>query len=142
MTPSAAVVDTLNSLLEAEANSIFHLVGAGSPYLKDAPADLRTSLEDMRQRLDAHERELIHFIRAMGGEESSTPPPKAEDQYLSFLSLRFLIPKLTEAMELMIQRHDNGMKLVASDKPAAEMLRRHVTEMQTDLNTLRGLARR
>src|SRR5271163_3890336 len=82
-TPSAAVIDALNSLLEAEANSIFHFVGAGSPYLDHAGPEIRQPLEEMRRHLDQHEAELSQLIRELGGEPSTPPKPRAEDQYLN-----------------------------------------------------------
>ena len=42
-----AVVDVLNSLLEAEQNSVFRFLGEGSPYLSRATAEIRRPLEQM-----------------------------------------------------------------------------------------------
>src|SRR5580693_7973257 len=111
-TPSVAVIDALNSLLEAEANSIFHFVGAGSPYLDHAGPEIRQPLEDMRRHLDQHEAELSQLIRDLGGEPSTPPKPRAEDQFLDYLSLKFLLPKLVDAKRLMIERHQNVLRAI------------------------------
>src|SRR5665213_189491 len=103
-TPSIAIIDALNSLLEAEVQSIFHFVGKNSPLLERAGAEVRQPLDEMVHHLDQHAQEVSHLIRHLGGRPSTPPAPKAEDQYLSFLSLRFLLPKLVDAKELMIQR--------------------------------------
>jgi len=136
-TPSVATIDAINSLLEAEANSIFNFVGAGSPYLEQASPQTRRSLEEMRRHLDQHERELIELIHQLGGAPSIPPPPQAEDQYLSFLSLRFLLPKLVEAKELMIQRHENALRVVSGNPKVTQVLQRHIDEMRADLEILR-----
>src|SRR6202167_2995136 len=125
-TPSAAVIDALNSLLEAEANSIFHFVGTGSPYLDHAGPEIRQPLEEMRKHLDQHERELSDLIRTLGGEPSTPPAPQAEDQYLSFLSLKFLLPKLVDAKELMIRRYENVLLAIDMDPQVTPVLRKHL----------------
>src|SRR2546429_7778848 len=86
-----AVVDTLNGLLEAELNSIFRFMGEGSPYLSRAAVEIRTPLNEMIQAHDRHAGELYDLIESLGG----VPVPKSvqpEEQYLAFLSLKFLLP--------------------------------------------------
>jgi hypothetical protein len=139
-TPSVIVIDALNSLLEAEANSIFHFVGPGSPYLEQAGAEVRQALEEMSKHLDEHEHELAALIRQLGGEPSHPPKPRAEDQYLSYLSLKFLLPKLLDAKKLMIQRHQNVLRASEKDAQVTPILKRHIAEMETDLGKLRELA--
>jgi hypothetical protein len=139
-TPSAAVIDALNSLLEAEANSIFHFVGTGSPYLDHAGPEIRQPLEEMREHLDQHEEELSQLIRDLGGEPSTPPKPRAEDQYLNYLSLRFLLPKLVDAKQLMIQRYQNVLRAIDKDPKVTTLLQRHLEEMEIDLGRLREVA--
>jgi Ferritin-like domain len=139
-TPSAAVIDALNSLLEAEANSIFHFVGAGSPYLDHAGPEIRQPLEEMRRHLDQHEQELSHLIRDLGGEPSTPPKPSAEDQYLNYLSLKFLLPKLVDAKQLMIQRYQNVLGAIDKDPKVTQILQKHLEEMEKDLGRLHEIA--
>jgi len=47
MASPVAVLDALNSLLEAEQNSIFRFMGEGSPYLNRASAETRRPLQQM-----------------------------------------------------------------------------------------------
>ena len=139
-TPSVAVIDALNSLLEAEANSIFHFVGEGSPYVKDAGPEVKQMLIEMSRRLDRHSRELEQLIRRLGGEPAHPPTPQAEEQYLSFLSLPFLLPKLVEAKNLMIQRYHSALKVVAAIEPAKELLSRQLQEINAGLEDLNQIA--
>jgi hypothetical protein len=134
------MIDALNSLLEAEANSIFNFVGTGSPYLDHAGPEIRQPLEEMRKHLDQHERELSDLIRTLGGEASSPPAPQAEEQYLSYLSLKFLLPKLVDAKELMIRRYENVLRAIDKNPQITPLLRRHLAEMEVDLATLRRIA--
>ena len=137
MPTSVVTIDSLNSLLEAEANSIFHFVGQGSPYLNQAGPAVRNTLEELARHLDAHQSELSHLIRALGGQPATPTPPLAEEQYLSYLSLRFLLPKLVDAKELMIERYKNALTAVEHDPKAVEVLQRHLAEMQQDLVILK-----
>jgi bacterioferritin (cytochrome b1) len=139
-TPSAAIIDALNSLLEAEIQSIFHFVGKNSPLLENAGAEVRQSLDEMVHHLDQHAEEVAQLIRHLGGKPSSPPAPKAEDQYLSYLSLRFLLPKLVDAKELMIQRYRNALQVVEANAEVLEVLKRHIAEMEVDLKVLRKTA--
>ena len=138
--PSIAVVDALNSLLEAEANSIFHFVGPGSPYVASADIHVREPLEEFSRHLDRHQRELSELIRKLGGTPAHPPLPDPEDQYLSFLSLKFLLPKLVESKELMIQRHQSVLNMIQADPEVMQLLQRHTDEMQSDLTILKRVA--
>ena len=48
----------LNSLLEAELNSVFRFMGEGSPYLSRATADVRAPLQEMVAASSAASHEL------------------------------------------------------------------------------------
>ena len=135
-----AVVDALNSLLEAEANSIFHFVGPGSPYVQQASPRVRESLGEVVARLDRHQQELVDLIRKLGGRPSIPSKPRAEDQYLSYLSLKSLLPKLVEAKQLMIQRYQNALSSVEGNTQAAQLLEKHIEDMLMDMQQLNQAA--
>lgn len=104
----AVVVDVLNSLLEAEQNSIIRFLGPGSPYLTTATAKLRDDLAEMVAANDTRSAELAAAIDRLGG----SPLPRGlqpEEQYLAYLSLRFLLPKAADAKQLLIDRYDNAL---------------------------------
>lgn len=138
--PSVAVIDALNSLLEAEANSIFHFVGSGSPYLARATPKVRQTLERISHHLDLQTAQLGRLIRELGGEPATPPVPDADEQYLSFLSLKFLLPKLVEAKELMIQRYQSALGAVADNPAATALLHEHLKLMGEDLSLLKTAA--
>src|SRR5436305_6117283 len=87
MAPPVAVVDALNSLLEAELNSVFRFMGNGSPYLSRATADVRRPLQGMVDESRRHADDLAHLIDYLGGVPVPRLGVQSEEQYLAFLSL-------------------------------------------------------
>jgi hypothetical protein len=131
-----AVVDALNALLEAEQNSIFRFMGEGSPYLSRATVEVRRPLHQMVETSYRHCGELHALIEHLGGD----PQPRGlqpEEQYLAFLSLKFLLPKLVDAKKLTIRRYENTVKSVerAPDE-VVEVLRRQIAEHRDELKVL------
>lgn len=139
-TPSVAVVDTLNSLLEAELNSIFRFMGEGSPYLDRASAEVRQPLAEIVQTGQRRAAELYRLVEALGG----TPMSRSvvpEEQYLAYLSLKFLLPKLVEAKKLDIRRYDNAMRaLPKAPDEVVELLKSHMAEHKAQLKALEQAA--
>ncbi len=131
-----AVIDTLNSLLEAEINSLVRFMDEGSPYLGRASVELRRPLLAMVTTSRRHADELADLIDALGG----IPAPRGiqpEEQYLAYLSIKFLLPKLAEDKRLMIERYTNALAALA-EAPAEvrELLQRHLNTHQDDLAVL------
>jgi hypothetical protein len=136
----AAVVDALNSLLESQQNNIIRFMGEGSPYLGSAPPGVRQLLKRL---LDANQKrcaELYHLIEDLGG----TPRPRGlqpEEQYLSYLSLKFLLPKVVEAKELIIRYYENTENaLKRAPGPVSSLLDRHLAEHHAEARELRVAA--
>jgi bacterioferritin (cytochrome b1) len=137
----AAVIDTLNSLLEAELNSIFRFLTEGSPYMSRATAELRAPLNQMVQANQRRARDLAALIERLGG--VPVPPSiQPEEQYLAFLTLKFLLPKLVDAKRLMIRRYENALRAVRELAPpeAIGLLRAHIAEDQQYLKILEKAA--
>lgn len=126
--PPVAVVDALNSLLEAEQNSVFRFMGEGSPYLGRATADVRRPLQEMVEANARHCAALADLVVALGGD----PAPRAlrpEEQYLAFLSLKFLLPKLVDEKDLVIRRYENALRALPDASPQVlRVLRGQVAE--------------
>jgi hypothetical protein len=137
MPPPIAVIDTLNSLLEAEYNSIFRFMGEGSPYVSRADADLRRRLQDLIATNQRHAAEIADLVEHLGGvpHEGGAGP---EDQYLAYLSLKFLMPKLVEAKKLCVRRYLNTIANIGENPPddVAEVLQRHLAEQRYELADL------
>jgi len=137
MSSPVAVIDALNSLLEAEFNSIFRFMGEGSPYVSRADADLRRRLQELIETNHRHAAEIADLVEHLGGvpHEGGAGP---EDQYLAYLSLKFLMPKLVEAKKLCVRRYLNTIASIGENPPddVGEVLQRHLAELRLELADL------
>ena len=140
MTSPLAVLDALNSLLEAEQNSVFRFMHEGSPYLSRASAEIRRPLRQMVQTSYRHCGQLYAMIEELGG----IPRPcgiEPEEQYLAFLSLKFLLPKLVDAKELTIRRYENTLKSIGSGFPVVQrLLESHLADHREEMGILQKAA--
>jgi len=135
--PPVAVVDALNSLLEAEQSSVFRFMGEGSPYLSRATADVKRPLQEMVHANARHVATLAGMVQALGGDV----PPRSvrpEEQYLAFLSLKFLLPKLVDEKVLILQRYENVLRQIPDAPPEViELLEQHQGECREQLEKLK-----
>jgi hypothetical protein len=139
-----AVVDLLQSLLEAAVNSVFRFMGEGSPYLSRATVEVRRPLAQMVIAEHRRAGELANAIESLG----VTARPKAlirrEEQFLAFLSLKFLLPKLVDEKKLHIERYENAIEAmsplpqVPPEMPA--LLQSHLAELRNELVALEQAA--
>lgn len=137
MPGSVAILDALASLLEAEQNSVFRLMGEDSPYLRQAPTDVRQALQEMVRSSQQHEDELRQTIRLLSGTPTGPRRPDPDEPLLNFLSLKFLLPKLVNSKELMVERYQNALRAItAQDGDAVPVLRRHLAQHEDDLRAL------
>jgi hypothetical protein len=136
--PPVAVIDALNSLLEAEQGSVFRFMGEGSPYLSRATAEVRRPLQMMVEANQRYVMVLADMIQRLGGEPRPRPV-RPEEQYLAFLSLKFLLPKLVDEKILILQRYENVLRSLPADAPpeVGEMLRQHQAECRAQLEQLK-----
>ena len=111
-----------------------------SKRLSRASAEVRRPLAEMLQNNLRRRRELHDTIEYLGG----TPVPsrlQPEEQYLAYLSLKFLLPKLVDSKRLVIQRYENAERAVGRDSPEADaLLRRHLAEHRAELAVLEKAA--
>jgi hypothetical protein len=139
-----AVIDVLTSLLEAELNSIFRFMGEGSPYLGRATIEVRRPLQEMVAAGHRREMDLADMIQSLGSSPMPGRSIRADEQYLAFLSLKFLLPKLVTEKQLCIQRYRNALARVKTLPHAppevAAMLERHVSEIKSELAALERAA--
>jgi hypothetical protein len=103
------------------------------PYINRASADIRKPLQLMVAESVRHEGELAALLSDMG----STPAPTAvrlEHQYMAFLTLEFLLPKLREDKLQSIDRYEKTLALLAdADPAAADLLRSHLEDHRRDV---------
>jgi len=137
--PPAAVIDALNALLESQQNSIIRFMGDSSPYLGGAPPGTRQLLRELLDDNLKRSEEIYRLIEKLGG----SPRPRGlqpEEQYLSYLSLKFLLPKIADAKELIIRRYENALQAI-KNAPAEVigMLERQLAEHRAELEKLKGV---
>ena len=135
-----AIVDSLNSLVEAELNSLFRFMGEGSPYLNRASAEMRAPLLKMVAESERHAEEIATLIESLNGTPAiRTVQP--EEQYLAYLSIKFLLPKLIADKKLMIERNENVIGSLGQIDPAIiAVLKKHIAEHQADITVLEKAA--
>ncbi len=140
MPAPSAVVDVLNSLLEAEQDSLFRFMREGSPYLGRASVDVRKALDYIAAADHRRSGELWRLIERLGGEPRGRGLQPAE-QFLAYLSVKFLLPKLVEAKELLAQRYRNATAaLKPFPSPADDVLRAHLSEHAAEMVVLQQAA--
>ena len=63
------------------------------------------------------------------------------EQYLAYLSIKFLLPKLVQAKELLLERYRNAMlALRGLRSPADELLKTHLSEHAAEMVMLQEAA--
>jgi hypothetical protein len=66
---------------------------------------------------------------------------RPEEQYLAFLSLKFLLPKLVDEKGLIIRRYENALRSLADAPPeVTRVLRAHMAEHKAHQEVLRKAA--
>ncbi|HSV14537.1 MAG TPA: hypothetical protein VLI90_09765 [Tepidisphaeraceae bacterium] len=137
----AHVIDALNGLLEAEVNSVFRTINEGSPYLSRATAEVRLPLSECGRLSRQHAQELADLIDSLGGTPMPRQMPRMEDQYLAYLSLKFLLPKLVMEKELILRRYENAKRAIGPAFPQViQQLDRITAEQQEYLDALKKAA--
>jgi hypothetical protein len=133
-----AILDTLCALLDSEVQSVFRFMGEGSPYLSRATADVRRPLQEMVETNQRHVRDLADLIESLGGVPRLMPGVSPEEQFLAFLSLKFLLPKLVNEKELVIRRYENALRALAASAPpeVRGLLESHLAEHREQLKVL------
>jgi hypothetical protein len=141
MSAPVAIIDTLNALLESEKSSIFRFMDEGSPYLSRATAEVRRPLQEMVDSNTRNVRELGDLIQSLGGVPVHSFGVQNEEQYLAFLSLKFLLPKLVDAKKLTIRRYENAISALEGAPPEVlSLVTAQLTEHRAQLETLQKAA--
>src|SRR6266540_1178145 len=135
-TAPVAIVDTLSSLLESQINSVFRFMGEGSPYLSRATADVRRPLAEMVQAEQRRARDLAEAIEALG--DVPTPSSiRSDEQYLAYLSLKFLLPRLVQEKRLHIARYQNALGIIPqSNREIRGLIESHLGELRHEMEQL------
>jgi hypothetical protein len=136
MVTTAALLDVLYGLFEAEEGSLFRFMRQGNPYLTRATVETRREIEAMAQTSVRHAAEIAALIEQFGGSIGLAVVHPA-NQYLSYLSLKFLIPKLADAKRRMLERYENALRALTDAPPeVVELLKRHIDRHRRELTNL------
>src|SRR5689334_17315611 len=109
------IVDLISDLLQGEQAGAFHFMTEADPYINRAEAELRRPLLEAIKRTIRREGELAASLDELG----STPPPPAvskENQYLAFLSVDFMLPKLKVAKLASIRNYETAIRIAGGDE--------------------------
>jgi bacterioferritin (cytochrome b1) len=130
-------VTILNQLLDDELNNPIRFLEESAPYLDPEYADLVPELRDMTKTRRRRASELAERIDALGGEPASLRPQR-EEQYLAFLSLKFLLPQLIEWKNRAILLHERALMLFesADDTASISAVEAHLQQHRTELDRL------
>jgi hypothetical protein len=135
------ILDTLNGLLEGHLNSIFHFVVSSSPHMSEATADLRQLIQEIDQVCKRETQDLVQLIESLGGVPRVRNRVAPEEQYLSFLSLKFLLPTLVNEKDLLLLRSENARATIGENYPqVTEVLKRIETEQCIYIERLKAAA--
>ena len=139
-----AVIDVLNSLLEAEMNSVFRFMGEGSPYLSRATVEVRRPLAEMVLAERQRAGQLADLIESLGTVPTPQVGVRREEQFLAFLSLKFLLPKLLDEKRLELQRYENALRGIKSfpnvPPQVTGVLNAHIAQLRGELASLEQAA--
>lgn len=137
MAAPPAVVDVLTTLLDAEQESPFRLAVDGSPYLGRAEPEVKAALAYIAAADDRRAGALWRLIERLGGDPRHRRLQSAE-QFVGFLSIRFLMPKLVEAKLRLLQHYRDAIAALAADpSPADAVVRAHLSEHAAEMEVLR-----
>ena len=129
------MIDMLSDLLQSEQAGAFHFMTEADPYINRAGAELRRPLLEMIKSTLRREGELAAVIDELG----STPPPPAvskENQYLAFLSVDFLLPKLRDAKLASIRNYEKALRIASENEMVVGVLEQHLREHRTELEQI------
>src|SRR5437764_2161397 len=129
------IIDLLSDLLQSEQAGAFHFMTEADPYINRAEAELRRPLLEMIKSTIRREGELAAVIDELG---SSPPPPAVskENQYLAFLSVDFLLPKLRDAKLASIRNYEKALRIAGDDEVVTAVLEQHLREHRIELVTV------
>jgi hypothetical protein len=133
--------DALGGILRAEQMSVFHFMAEAEAYINPALAEIRRPLEKMVRASRRREGELAAMIVELGG-ALRQPALAAETQYLAFLSVGFLLPKMVMARQQVIGRYEQAVgSLAGAPVDAIALLKGHLEELKEELAVLQKAAK-
>ena len=138
MNQSDQVTATLEQLLRSSETNIVHFLPDAYPYIQAGAPDIGPVIQAMVTGDHRREGELAGLIDDLGG-VLAPPPVSTEQQFLAFLEVGFLLPKLADARMALIAQYDQAMAAVSSAPVVVAVLQAHRAELAKDLDSLKSL---
>ena len=140
MITAASLLDVVQGLLEGEQSSLFRFMNEGTPYLTRATVETRSLVNEIARTNLRHCSHLMRVIEDLGG-VTRPPRPQGEEQYLAYLSLKFLLPRLAQDKRESIERYENALKpLMGAPQNIRAVLESHLNTHRTQLHQLQSAA--
>src|SRR5688572_5174256 len=122
------ISDVISDLLQEEQSDLFHFMSTADPYINRAAAELRRPLQEMIARGTEQSGELVSVLEQLGG-IARPVRVSPEFQYLAYLSVDFLLPKLYAAKRRSIERYQRALHLLpSSDADVRPILESHLAQ--------------
>jgi hypothetical protein len=129
-------VEVLNDLVQAEQECVCNFLVHGAAC-EGASAPLRRLLAEMCEAGTRHAQVLSELIDAAGGDVRFRRPC-AEEQYLGYLSLNYLLPKLIEAKQSQIVAYERAIASLAGEDHLVSILIGCLQEHRKQLERLKA----
>ncbi|MBV8781772.1 MAG: hypothetical protein JO353_10280 [Phycisphaerae bacterium] len=129
------MIDALNELLDAELNSAFAFLEKSTPYLDRTHASLHHALHKMAANSQRRAKRLIDLIESEGASPMVRGLQPSE-QFISYLSIQYLLPTLIEAKQRDIQRYQQAREKMRG--PIAVLLDDMIVEQLVELEDLKS----
>ncbi len=100
-------VSILNGLLHAEHSSLVNQLREAGPFVSQATAKERLVVDQMLADETSHERGLVELIVWLRGTPNLGPVP-TEVGSLHYLTLSFLMPRITASKEALIRAYESA----------------------------------
>jgi len=111
------VIAVLRGLLGAERSSVVRFMGSAEIYAGRGEAGRLHAVEQLSAACSRHEAELVAMIEELGSPPGFAPVP-TDYQYLAYLSLEHLRPRIIEAARDALARYEAAIASLDLDHPS------------------------
>jgi len=138
-TETKPLAEILDRLLAGECGDAFGFVSEAEPYVGRSGAAGWHRIQRMLAAGKRRQALLASHLEDLG----ATPRPacsSAANQYLAFLSMEFVLPKLIEAKQRSIRSYEQAIAEAGDSNAAvADLLATNLEEHRQELQVLRSL---
>jgi hypothetical protein len=135
--PTFDVANAVDRLLAAERGDAFGFLAGAGAYVGHSAA-VWAKVQQVLAAGRHRQAELAALLETLGAMPRAGAF-SADVQYLAFLSMDFLLPKLIAAKQQSIRRYEDALEQIGdANAPVAAVLSRHLEEHRAELATLRN----